>query len=215
MRRVAIVAILAGFATIPVVLVVAAKPDGVLATVGGFVISRTAYDQYAQVFTSPEGDVRVSEEDILLSLVNQALVQAAADRRGLEVSDSEVSLAVDGMSEADPIGQSLPKGGDEAAFRERVRMFLLFRLVQSEVVGPIDIPDVQIEAAYAADPSLHVLGYQDAIPVLRERLASRESEDRWLAWLKGQRRCAEIRILDASFDIPSSTPSPECGGADG
>lgn len=205
---------LAGVATIAVVLVVVAKPNGAVATVGGVVISRTAFDDYAQVFTSPDGTVRVSEEDILISLVNQVLVQAAADRRGLEVSDIEVSRAVAGIGEADPIGQSLPKGGEEAAFRERVRMFLLFRLVKSEVVGQIDIPDAQIEAAYAADPSLHVLEYQDAIPVLRERLASRESSDRWLAWLKGQRRCAEIRILDASFDIPSSTPSPGCGGAD-
>ncbi len=214
MRRVATIAILACLATVLVLVAFAAKPDGV-AIVDGVVISRATYDQYAQVFTSPDGTVRVSEEDVLLSLVNQVLVQREAQRRGIEVSDDEVAREVGGMSETDLIARSLPKGGEEAAFRERVRMFVLFRLVKAEVVGPVQIPDDLLEAAYATDPSLHVLAFSDAVLVLRERLTTRESDSRWVSWLTAQRACVVIRILDTTFDIPSSTPTPGCVAADG
>jgi len=157
------------------------------------------------VFTTPDGSLQVSEDHVLLSLVNQVLVQREADRRGLVATDEEVS-------DASTDTLSLAGVSDDAALRERVRMFLLFQMVKSEVVGPIEIPLEVLEAEYSADSSLHILGLSDAMPVLRDRLSRRESDRLWADWLSRRRACADIRILDESFDVPSSTPGPGCGG---
>jgi len=215
LRRIGIVAILtaAAVATAVVGGSTGSATVATVATVDGVAISREAYDEYSRVFTAPDGILRVSPEDVLLSLVNQVLVQSEADRRGLTVADQEVSGAVEEMHQHEREALSLPGVGDDAAFRERVRMFLLFGLVKSEVVGPIEVPLDVLEAEYAADSSLHILGFSDAVPVLQERLISQESDRRWVNWLGSQRACADIRILDASFDIPFSTPGRGCGAA--
>lgn len=92
-------------------------------------------------------------------------------------------------------------------------MFLLFGLVKADVVGHVEIPLDLLQEAYAADPSLHILGFSDAIPVLRERLGRQESDRSWVRWLSSQRACADIRILEGAFDVPSTTPAPDCRAA--
>lgn len=89
-------------------------------------------------------------------------------------------------------------------------MFLLFKLVRAEVVGHPEIPPALLEAEYLRDRRLHSVGRAEAIPVLRERLIRRESDRRWVTWLSSQRACADIRIVDGSVEVPSSTPRPGC-----
>jgi hypothetical protein len=184
-----------------------------VAFVDGTDISREAYDQYARVFMAPAGTLSVSEEDVLLSLVNQVIVQREADRRGIVIAAQDVSGAISAMDHSDHPGDVMllpPNVDEDPGFRERVRMFLVFRLVKADVVGSVEIPDAALEDEYQADPRLHDIELGDAVPVLRERLIRRESDRRWAAWLRRQRACADIRIVDGSFDLPSSTPAPGC-----
>jgi len=213
LRRIGVVAIVIGAVAIAAALLGKSAGSPTLATVDGVAISRDAYDEYAGVFTAPDGSLRVSKEDVLLSLVNQVLVLKEADRRGLAVSDQDVSGAVADMDEDETVELGLPGGGDDPGFRERVRRFLLFGLVKSAVVGTIEVPVDVLEAAYRADPSLHVLEFSEAAPVLRKRIVSRESDRRWAEWLGRQRACADIRVLDSSFDLPSSSPGTDCASA--
>lgn len=174
-------------------------------------ISRDAYDQYVRVFTAPDGSVVVSEEDVLLSLVNQVIVRREADRRGIIVADQDVTAAITDMEHLEHSeALSLPGANDDAGFRERVRNFLLFKLVKAEVVGHIEIADAMLEEEYQSNPNLQVIGRDEALSVLQERLIRQESDRRWTTWLDAQRSCAPIDVLDPSFDVPSSTPGPEC-----
>lgn len=210
------IAILAGPWVVALLIGRSPQPDNVVppvdgvAIVDGVVISRQAYDEYADVFTTPDGSLRISGEDVLRSLVNQVLVQKEADRRGLAIPEEKLSAAIEAMKGTELAGASLLREGGEAALRERVRMFLLFAQVRAEVVGFLDIPTEALQTEYAADPSLHNLGFAAAMPVLRERLTSRESDRIWSNWLSSQRACSDILILDASFDVPSSTRGPTC-----
>lgn len=215
MRRIAIVAILAGAAAAAAVAGFSTGSTGsaTVAVVDGTAVSRESYDEYASVFTAPDGSLGVSEKDVLLSLVNQVLVRREADRRGIVVADQDVSGAIADMEHLEHVetGLSLPGIDNDEAFHERVRMFLLFKLVRAEVVGRIDTPYAMLEEEYLRDPSLHSVSLAEAIPVLGERLIRRESDRRWATWLGDQRACADIRIVDPSFDVPSSTPRPGCG----
>lgn len=74
----------------------------------------------------------------------------------------------------------------------------------------VNICDATLEAEYLRDSSLHVLGFSDALRVLRERLVRRESDLLWTTWLSGQRTCADIRVFDGFLHVPSSTPGPAC-----
>jgi len=187
--------------------------EAIVAVVNGSPISRSAYEEYARVFTAPDGTLGVSEADVLLSLVNQMIVQKESIRQGVAVGDQEVSNVVSDIQHSghsDIVTVSLPGADAEPEFRERVRMFLLFKLVKANVVGPIEVPVAMLQAEYRRDLSLHVVGLEEAIPVLRERMVRQEADRRWADWLNDQRACAEIRIIDARFSMPSSTPMPEC-----
>lgn len=150
---------------------------------------------------------------MLLSLVNQTLVQQEASRRGISVPEEELARALDAMRETELLAQALPDDDDDSAFVARVRVFLLFGLVKSAVVGRVEIPQEQFEKEYSADPNLWSIPFADAIPALRERLIGEVSNRRWVDWLSRQRACADIRILDVSFDVPSSTPGIGCGAS--
>lgn len=107
MRRVGAVATLAGLGAIAASLALPPRSTTV-AVVDGVVISREAYDEYARVFTAPDGSLRVSAEDVLLSLVNQVLVQREADRRGLAVAEEDLAALIEEMNEPELAALSLP-----------------------------------------------------------------------------------------------------------
>lgn len=184
----------------------------VVAHVDGTAITRADFDAYAAVFSGSDGALRISRQEVLVSLINQILVKEEAARRGLGVNDEDLAVAL-GSMDADAAG--LPKGlsrdltGD-VGFRERMRLFLLFQLVKAETVGAPDIALVDLRAAYDADPSLHVISFAEAAPTLKDRLSQVESDRRWSQWLAAQRACADIRVEDRSFDIPLPTPRSPC-----
>lgn len=178
-----------------------------IAVVDGTPITRTDYDRYAHVFTNPAGDLVVSREEVLLSIVNQVIVEREAARRGIAVTDSDVGDAIANMEQSEAL---LPPGINEPGFRERLRMFMLFREVKEAIVGQVEIPLASVQAEFSRDPALREIGLEEATPVLTERLIGRESDRRWVEWLDKERVCVDIHIFDVSFHIPSSTPSPKC-----
>jgi hypothetical protein len=180
-----------------------------IATVNGSPISRAMFDEYAAVFANPDGSLRIPREDVLVSVINQMLVQREANRLGITVPETELAHALEGMADSD-LGGTLPKGGEVPAFRERVRLFLLFKIMKERVVGPFEVPIEQIQAAYEAEPALHVLGFEGASQVLVKRIREHELESRWSDWLRRERACADIRVMDASFGIPTASPGAVC-----
>ncbi len=105
-----------------------------------------------------------------------------------------------------PIFENNEVSGAEAF---SVRMFLLFELLKSHVVGEVDTPR-PVLSAYKADASLHILGFAAGLPVVRDRLLADEVDARWAEWLRGRRACADLRVFDPTVGVPSSTPSPAC-----
>lgn len=178
----------------------------VLAVVNGDAISLADFEHYAAVFETPDQRLRVAEEQVLLSLINQRVTEAEASRRGIVVTDDDVSVALNEMMSVALIAQSIEKDGDLAAVRQRVRMFVLFRRVADAVVGDVEVSAATIAAEYEADPQLRSVTFELAAPVLAERIREREVEMRWAQWLENQRACATVVVLDASFRMESPRP---------
>jgi hypothetical protein len=209
-RLKAVSSVIAFIALAPIACIPTASlgPDNI-AVVDGQGISRRSFADYAAVFTAPDGSLRASSDDILVSLINQALVKKEAIRRSIEVTDAQVEEAIGDMADAQAL-QAPKAGGDDHAFRERVRMLLLFRAVKAAVIGRFSPSDEALRAAYDADPALQVVSYAEAVPLLTQRIEKQETERLWAAWLAELRRCADIRVLDLTFGTPSSTPAPSC-----
>jgi hypothetical protein len=183
------------------------------AFVDDLAITRDDYEAYAAVFTRPDGALLVSRDQVLLSLINQAIVEREAERRSISVADAAIAAGVGAWESLGIAEKSLERSGGRPALAARMRMFELFKLVRSAVVPPVEISSEVLEAEYQADESLHVLGLEAAMPVIRERLSREQVENRWEEWLRSQRGCAVIRVLDSSFEVPSTTPGPRCPGA--
>lgn len=181
--------------------------DRAYAIVNGVAISSTEFDAYAAVFRRPDGSLGVTREQILQSLVNQSLVEEAADRYGLSVGQDQVREGVDARAS---LTSDDGQAGGPAGIADRVRMFELFRLVRERVIGPIVVSPEAIAAEYEANPDLAIVPRAEALEVIRERLTETESQRRWEDWLARQRACADIQIVDQSFAMRSSSPGPDC-----
>lgn len=188
----------------------AAERHAIVASVDGVPISWERYQVYEDAFLAPEGTLTVPREDVLVAVITQVLVERDADRRGLVVSPEAVEAAARSAQEVDVLRDSFAREGSDAGFRERIRLFLLYRMVKEEVVGLVEADPAKLRAAYDADPQMHVLSFDEALPKLRERVVAEEADRRWSEWLEEQRRCADIVIADDSFSVPSTTPLPSC-----
>lgn len=183
------------------------------AFVDNIAITRDDYERYAAVFTRPDGALQVSRDQILLSLINQALVEREAERRDISVADGAVEAGVVAWEDLGIAEKTLERSGGRPALIARLRMFELFKLVRFAVVPPVEISRHALEAEYLADESLHSVDREAALPAIRERLSREQTETRWENWLRSQRECAVIRVVETSFELPSTTPAPHCPGA--
>jgi hypothetical protein len=186
-------------------------PDpGVAALVDGAPISLASVTEYRAVFTDPGGSVRVADDKVLLSLINQEIISREARRLGIRVDVAEVDAAVDQWRSLRISPSSLIASGGMDGLRERFERFFELRQVKASVVGPVKIPDEQVRAAYLADLNVHGIAFEDAAAVLRQRLTSAEIDRRWTAWLASRRACARIDIVVPTLGVASSTPQPDC-----
>lgn len=126
---------------------------GVLATVNGAEITLAEYQAYAIVFAEPDGALRVSPAQVVLSLINQELVAQEAARRGLAVDRAELESVVREVT-AEPIGASLDRTGGVEAFRERLRAHMLMQKVKEAVLAVPVVAERDVQAAFEADPAL-------------------------------------------------------------
>jgi len=189
----------------------AAVDSTAVAHVDGSPISRTAFDAYAGVFTDPNGELQVSRDQVLLSLINQKLVSREASRLGVRVDPASVDDAIKEWQGLDVLRRSLERSGGIDALRARFEAFIELKQVKTLVVDKVDISDDQVRTAYQSQFNLPAFPLEEVADVLRERLTETEIERRWTVWLARQRECSRIEILDPSFDLPSSSPVPGCG----
>jgi SurA N-terminal domain len=181
-----------------------------VATVDGVPITRAQFDAYAQVFVDPDGEMQVSREQVLLSLVNQALVEREGARLGLGISGADVEEGVKAWEDTGAKVDSLDRTGGLEGLRERIRAFMLFQKVKLEVTRSVVVTSAAIEAALRADPDLAVLTRAEAEGMVRERLQREQVDAQWVQWLEGLRSCASIVVNDTSISIPTSTPLATC-----
>lgn len=190
MRRFAVAAALLCFGATAALYVAASTPTlhsdrgEPVAFVNGTPITSASFERYASVFTNPRGTLEVSREDVLVSLINQTLVSEFADKAGIEVPHEIVEARMSAL-EAEWRVEGLGRPGGRRALQARVRALIMFERVKAVVIGTRTTPD--------ADN--------------RERTAMA-----WAGWLEGERACATIVVLDASVQVPSSTPNPQCVG---
>jgi hypothetical protein len=176
-------------------------PPRVLATVNGAEITLAEYQAYAIVFAEPDGDLRVSPAQVMLSLINQELVAQEAARRGLAVDRAELDSVVDFLI-AEPLGASLDRTGGIDAFRERVLAHLLMQKVKEAVLTAPVVAERDVQAAYEADPALSDSPKPEVRATLTDRLAARQLDAAWREWLVSQRRCAIIVVSDRTTAVP-------------
>lgn len=154
-----------------------------VAFVNGTPITKAAFDQYALMFTNPQGGLEISRESVLLSLVNQALVADFAEKRGIEVADDLVEGRMSSALHGDWRVQGLRRTGGRRAFEARVRALILFERVKEVVLGKRNEVDLEGRHSMAAA---------------------------WARWLEFQRSCAALVVVDVSLQVPSHTPGSHC-----
>ncbi len=142
--------------------------------------------------------------DVLLSLINQAVVHERAARAGIEVSEAEVESAVAGLIELLPRdAASLKRASGIDGLKRRVRAFLEFEKMRAIVLASSGIDAFPQAGAGATQPD-------EALSVFPVETAKSPAQAAWNRWLATARECARVEVLDLSFGIPSSTPAPQC-----
>jgi hypothetical protein len=171
---------------------VSAPPAGVIALVDGTAITREQFDEYAAVFTSPDGLPTAKSRDVLLSLINQAVVHAHIADAGLRVDEADVFAQVGITLKVVPSGApSLARAGGVEGLTRRVRAFLEMSTLRTAVLA----------TAPGGDPTLNSPG--QAEPRAR-------ADEIWETWLRRARECAVIEVVDPSLGVASSRPAFPC-----
>jgi hypothetical protein len=192
-----------------VVAACSGSPASPVAIVNGSAISQEQFEQYQAVFRNPDGVVTMKPSDVLLSLVNQAITHAEAQKRGIVVTDSDVDIRLSEVNGSAILGGNTAESGGDDGVRRRMRAFLEMNAVKAAVISTVTVTDDEIMAIYVATPELNELGYEASAPVIREKLLSQRVERVWEDWLAGSRRCSNIVVPDQSLGL-SSTPAPDC-----
>jgi len=169
-------------------LAVGPPTDKAVAIVNGAPISHTMIDEYGLVFTDPEGNQRISQSDLLLSLINQTIVHEEARRRGIHVDQADIDAAIaDGPLAELEAGAQARTGGNDA-LRRRMSAFIEMDRVKADVVA-----ELVADGRYGT-------------PAPEDLTGSLLLQHVWSDWLAERRSCAVIVVHEPSFDVPSSTP---------
>lgn len=136
----AVVLVVAVFAG-AIVAMVDEEPN--VAYVNGEQISRVEYDQYLSVL-SADGALTVAPWQVVQSLVNQKLALREAERLGYSATDADIDQAVAGLT-GEGVSVDMVSGvGGLDAFRERLRVRMLFERVKATVTHDVRVTDDDI-----------------------------------------------------------------------
>jgi hypothetical protein len=182
----------------------------VIATVGGVDVTRQQFESYAGAFIDPDGKLTVDRNLILDAVINQSIASQEASRRGISVSEADTDKLVGEWETLALPPAALARSGGMEAVRERSWNFLIFKAVKEAVLN-VSVSDQEIRVVQAGDPVLAKLPFDDVAEHIRMRLVRERTEEQWNEWLRTQRSCTDITILDDGFARPSTTRSPKCG----
>lgn len=114
-----------------------------VAFVNGEPISRVEYDQYLSVL-SADGARAVAPWQVVQSLVNQKLALREAERLGYSATDADIDQAVAGLTREGVSVDMVSGVGGLDAFRERLRVRMLFERVKETVTHDVRVTDNDI-----------------------------------------------------------------------
>ena len=199
-----------GLALVALTVLGPTRSDEAVAYVNGEAITRSEYDEYALVL-SGNGVREVAPVVVVQSLVNQRLALNEAHAAGFSVTDEELELAVEGV-QSDGVDIDMVKGaGGLEAFRERLRVWMLFEWVKRRVTKDVGVTDDQIRQ-YVED---HRPLYDDrdwaAVKAEVEPAVLQLHVDRyWADWLAAKRACADIDVAIPNINLPSLPTATGC-----
>lgn len=181
-----------------------------VAYVDGEPISRSQYDEYLSVL-SADGAVAVEPWQVVQSMVNQTLALREAERLGFSATDADIDEAVDVLTGEGISVDMLSGTGGLDAFRERVRVRMLFERVKASVTRDVRATDEDIRRFVLAHSAMITNTEWEAVkaevePAVRELLIGRV----WSEWLAGRRACASVQIVIADVQLQSAAPGAEC-----
>lgn len=128
--------------------------DRVLATINNEIITLSDYKKYIKLSGYIENNEGV-DKNILKQLVEEKLILKEADRKGIEVTDSEINLAMEDFKEENNITDDILKltlkeeniSFDE--FKNNIKNKIkIAKLMQSEIESKIIITDKEIKEYY-------------------------------------------------------------------
>lgn len=193
-----------------------ATPDrgSVIARVNGYPL----YSAYAQIrlndLTSghAEFDVDLADKwkpEVLKSMVADVIVSQEAERRGIEVTESDLAAEVAKVRSmsgpADKFDDWLESQGMTLTELERrVENKLRWDKVSTAVIGEVTVSDAEISAYYDDHSedftdSEGVRPLFEVKPSIEEMLVTGKENAKLDAWLAAQRDKAEVEILDDTW----------------
>ena len=193
------------------VIVQIRSPQSGILTVDSMTITGADFEWYADVFEIEGRDRLLSDDYILLALVNQALVIREAERRGITISTDhlDAQMALAGTS---PIlaGVLATEAGREG-YRTLLERKLRFDAMKQAVTGHL-APSAQAVAAYFEGhrEDYPLLTIDDVSFEISTILRAAIVDKAWREWLAGKRACAAITVLDPRYGLPPETFEGQC-----
>ncbi len=161
------------------------------------------------------GEQLLSNEYVLLSLVNQALVLQEADRQRIDVSEDDLDAMMVVAKELPVLEGVLRTQQALDDYRTRLRAKLRFDAVKAVVVSDIRVTDRQMREYYALHREAYPLqSFHDVKGEIETLVAASMVDQYWRDWLAGRRSCSEIRIADEDYHLPPETFEGRCPGSE-
>jgi len=183
--------------------------DELLATVDGAPILYSEFAEYGQVFTDASGHRQISNEVLLLSLINQHLALDHARELGIAIPQQEVDQLAAEAERQGLVSDLVDREGGMEAFRGRLAIRMVFEEVKRRVTANLEVSDVEVLRYFESHrPAFAEQSFGDVSFEIRQRLTRAAADAAWSAWLAKRRACAEIVITAAWIAIP--TPTDRC-----
>lgn len=187
-----------------------ALPAGI-ATVDSETITRADFERYASIFVIDGGRRLLSNEYVLLALVNQTLVLQEADRRGITVPSAHVDAEYAAAIKSPIMEGALQTQAERSAFRSLMERKLRFDAVKDVITGQIAPTDEMIKRYFESHREDYpLLTLDDVRFEISTILKASMVDATWRGWLAHERACSRITVVDPAFKLPPETFEGQC-----